>query len=102
MVKYIYCNHCSAKNDSFNEFCTECGQKMDTTTAASHTIVQDNSTRVAISGSYDAMYGTKQEKSGNNQVKNIIISIMALIVFGIVTFVFWYLYNSNTPDSIFP
>ena len=49
MVKYIYCNQCGAKNDSFNDFCTECGQKIGTTTAASHTIVQDNSSRVAVS-----------------------------------------------------
>ncbi len=101
MVKYIYCNQCGAKNDSFNDFCTECGQKIDTTTTASHTIVQDNSSRVAISGSFDAMYGTKQKKESFS-TKNIILSIITVVFFGIMAYVFYYLWTSNAPDSIFP
>lgn len=101
MVKYIYCSYCSAKNDSFNEYCTECGQKIDSTTVATHTVVQDPSNRVAVSGSYDAMYGTRQEKKSNS-TKSIIFSLLALVIVGIMVFVFYYLWSTNVPDTILP
>ena len=99
MVKYNYCSHCSAKNDSFNDFCTECGQKIDTASAASHITVQDNSSRVVVSGSYDAMYGTKEKKQRKTKT-SAIFGLIAFAVFCGAVYLFWYLYNSNVADSV--
>ena len=101
MVRYIYCNHCNAKNDSFNEFCTNCGQKIDDSTAASHTIVENNNSRVAVSGSFDAMYATKRKKE-NSSTGKIIFTLVAVVIFGIMIGVFFYIWNTKIPDTILP
>jgi hypothetical protein len=103
MVKYVYCNHCNAKNDSFNEFCTECGKEVNPSTAASHTIVQDNSSRVAVSGSFDAMYGNGRKKTDDNKsLKTVLSIVFALIFAGVMVFVIYYLWSTNVPDTILP
>ncbi len=94
MEKYIYCNQCNAKNDSFNEFCTECGKRIDDSTAGSHTVYTNNTRERVMSGSFDALPGAPKYGKERNKTKNI-LSILAVLIFGAVAaIVFWQVYEN--------
>ncbi len=58
VTRSISCSNCNFENDEGNEFCINCESSLDHSTAPSHKII--NSSRVSVSGSYDAMSGAKK------------------------------------------
>jgi uncharacterized membrane protein YvbJ len=103
MVKYIYCSHCNAKNDSFNEFCTECGAAVDGTTAATHTVYNHDNQRTVMFGSFDAMPGAPQYGKKKLTTKDYIQYAIIIIVIIAAAITFWQIYvHFFTDTSPFP